>query len=194
MTEGLTELIFNLIVSSLVRIECFTTWTDPAIGSWDILRIERQRMLKKEISSLFDLLDDLTSISVSIIRRFSSYRSNMNVRRRLALISKVNVGASNWSLQGKGGEVWKGRKTILLDPAAEGMDIITSIKLPGLSWNLVSPPSERDGSLFILPVQKVPGKGRYDLDLEIASPGNPPASQEGMVYLIPRDHRLEVEE
>jgi hypothetical protein len=194
MTEGIAELIFHLITSSLIRIECLTTWTDPALGSWDDLRIERQRMLKKEISSLFDLLDDLINYSRSINRRFSSYRSNMNVRRRLALISRIDKGLSDWTFGGEGGETWVGKRTIQMGSEAGGMDIEASIKLPSLSWNLVSPPSERDGSLFILPVEKVPPNGKYEMELKITAPSNPPSSQEGLIYLIPKENKMEVEE
>jgi hypothetical protein len=151
-------------------------------------------MMKKEISSLFDLLDDLIDNSRSINRRFSSYKSNMNARRRLALISSIDQGLSDWTLEGEGGETWEGKRIIQMGPEAGGMDIEASIKLPGLSWNLVSPPSERDGSLFILPAEKVPPDGRYELELKITAPSNPPSSLEGLIYLMPQDHRLEVEE
>jgi hypothetical protein len=186
--------MFHLVISALLRIESITTWTDPAIGAWDELRIERQRMLKKEISSLFDLLDDLTSSSITVKRRLSSYRSNMKTRRRLVLISRMQKGPSDWIFEGEGGDTWIGNRTIQMGPASEGMAIVASIKLPNLSWNLVSPPSERDGSLFILPPRKVQKGGRFDLELKITAPSNPPSSQDGLVYLMPEEYRMEVEE
>jgi hypothetical protein len=192
--EAAKELVFYLMVSTLVRIEALTYWSGPVLGSWNELRIERQRAIKREISSLFDLVDDLTSISRTIRTRLRSYRKNMDVRRNLASLSRVRTLSGGQGIRGKGGEIWKGKIILDLGKKAHGLELLASISLPGLSWNLEQPPSQRDGQLFILPTNRVGKDGKFELDVGVSTPSSPSPSQTALVYLVPSFSRMEVEE
>lgn len=192
--NGVREFIFYLITSSLVRIETLTHWTGPAMGSWDELRVERQRELKREISGLFDMIDAITSLTISMRKRLRSYKTNMEVRRNISALSRIKMIGGDKTISGTGGEIWKRKLVMDIGKEGENMEVIISLMLPSLSWNLVSPPSERDGPLFILPTTRVGKGGILEVDLEISSPSNPSSTQNTIMYIVPSFVRLEVED
>ncbi len=73
----LIDLYLGAIIFSLVRIEVLSSWTDPVLGAWDELRIERQRALKMEINSLLDLMGSLVDAHTSLVERSGYYKDNM---------------------------------------------------------------------------------------------------------------------
>jgi len=188
------QLLFSVIIADLIRIETLTHWTNDEMSAWDELRVERQRMLKREISGLFDMLDGISSISTSLRKRLLNYKTNMTTRKVLSSLTNVRLVKGRDGFSGKGGEPWKGRIVIDIGKDSIGSEIACALRLPGLSWNLTDPVSQRDGPLFIFPDERIDTTGRIEMELNIAPPSVTSANQNAVFYIHPVYTRLEVED
>jgi hypothetical protein len=192
-TREVIDLLLALILSHLVRIEMFSAWSDPAIGTWDELRIERQRSIKGEIGSLLDLALSLNRIHRAILQRIDAYRSNMRVRSGLSWSSKGILSSSTRAPAGDLGEEWRGSIRIDMGKGSSGSIFVPHIRLPAPSWTMVAPLSTRDGNEYTLEPVKCKDDGSLVLDISVSSPPDPGSGPVMLIHLIPPETRLEVE-
>jgi hypothetical protein len=186
------EMIFDLIALNLVKAEIISTWSDPAIFSWDELRVLRQRSLKREVTAALDLVDLLGRIYDTSRERIKALRSNMEIRRTIkALTSVRSVGDS--SLKGTSGDVWNGRIKLRNEGSRADSTVTGSILLPAGNWQLISPKARGGDLIRDLGALVLPASGDMVIDMEVKPPGDFSGEARAFLYLCPVKTELEVE-
>ncbi|MEA3558984.1 MAG: hypothetical protein U9R75_07000, partial [Candidatus Thermoplasmatota archaeon] len=190
--ETVRNLLLNLMISHLTRTEALTSWNDEYVNSWNILGIERKRGIKSELSSLFELLDELDDAQKRVNARHNSYRKNMEVRRTLDAVSRVRVSGSSVRPGGVPGTPWRAK--IVFEGLVKdgGGKVMPLIKLPGPGWNLVDTMASREGNVFRLDEVDTLS-GNIDLELVVSSPVTASGQNNALVYLMPSRYEMEVE-
>ena len=192
--EGLVRtLLFHMIAAHLLRLEILGSWTDPAVGAWEELRIERQRALKSETNQLFDLLSRISDIHRTAKDRYGAYSRNMVLRSSIEAFKGLKVEMGRSPLSGIGGETWSGRIVMSQSAIGSEMEVRPYIRLPGPGWQLLSPGSTAEGAFLALETVKVPQGGTASLEIRILTPQSAPKSSTALLYLTVGPRRLEVE-
>ncbi len=192
-SSELVYLLLALVLAHLVRIEIFSSWSDPAVNPWDELRIERQRSLKGEIGSMLDLVASLNRMHRTLLQRIEGYRKNMRTRTEVSRSAKGRISSSTRPPSGDFGDEWRGSIRIDLGKTSAGSLLVPTIMLPGPSWNLVSPASTREGNIYTLEPARCREDGILIIETTVSSPPDPGADPELLLHLSPIDTRLEVE-
>ena len=190
--ERMGALIFHISASSLIRIEMLSSWTNEAMGSWDDLRVQRQRYLKKEINRLLEFASLLDRLFTTVKERLEAYDTNMVLRNSLERISHLEIVPQTKGIHGSGGKSWKGRIT-LRSKHGEGVHGAGWIHLPSSGWHLLSPKGEQEGRGYAIGPIHVPRDGSIDIDLECRPPSSPEPSSRGLLFMTANTIRLEVE-
>ncbi len=190
--ETVKKLVLNMIISYLLRIESLVTWDEYIVNSWDRLRVERQRALKSELTSLFDLLDRLDDVFRTVNSRYSAYRRNMRTRRILASISEASLSDSTSPPEGLPGTKWRARLVVEGIREYEGGEVVPFLKLPGPGWNLMDIPVSREGNIFRLEKLNL-SSGETEIPMAIGAPVTAGRKNSAFLYLVPEDCDMEVE-
>ncbi len=190
--ERMGALIFHMSASSLIRIEMLSSWTNEAMGSWDDLRVQRQRYLKKEINRLLEFASLLDRLFTTVEERLEAYNTNMVLRNSLERISHLEIVPQTEGIHGSGGKIWKGRIT-LRSKHGEGVHGSGWIHLPSSGWHLLSPKGEQEGRGYAIGPIHIPRDGSIDIDLECRSPSSPEPSSKGLLFMMANSIHLEVE-
>ncbi len=185
-------LISHISASSLIRIEMLSSWTNEAMGSWDDLRVQRQRYLKKEINRLLEFASLLDRLFTTVKERLEAYDTNMVLRNSLERISHLEIVPQTEGIHGSGGKIWKGRIT-LRSKHGEGVHGSGWIHLPSSGWHLLSPKGEQEGRGYGIGPIHVPRDGSVDIDMEIKPPSSPEPSSKGLFFMSPNSIHLEAE-
>ncbi len=187
------DLLLALVLERLVKLEVLTVWDDPAINTWDDLRTERQRLVKHGISGLLDVPNRLIELERTAHTRFDACMRNMVRRWSIASMISLKGVPGSLTMAGTGGTVWEKRLEIPLGPGDPSLDIRPYLHLPGRSWQLLSPRSERRGELLDLGPFRADGHTPLELVLKVQPPQTPSSDVKGLLYLIP-DHFMMEEE
>ena len=185
-------LIYHISASSLIRIEMLSSWTNEAMGSWDDLRVQRQRYLKKEINRLLEFASLLDRLFTTVQERLKAYDTNMVLRNSLERISHLEIVPQAKGIHGSGGKIWKGRIT-LRSKQGEGVHGSGWIHLPSSDWHLLSPKGEQEGRGYAIGPIHIPRDGSIDIDLECRAPSSPEPSSKGLLFMTANTIHLEVE-
>lgn len=185
------EIMFDLIALNLVRAEIISTWSDPAIFSWDELRVLRQRSLKREVTSALDLVDLFARIYDSSRERMRALRSNMEIRRTMKALSSLR-SSGDTSLQGTPGEIWNGKIRLRIDGSRSDTSVHGSIFLPPGNWQLISPRGSGGDQKEIGEIT-IPAGGDLPVDIEVKPPRDFSGEARAVLYLYPEKNRLEAE-
>ncbi len=190
--DRMGALISHISASSLIRIEMLSSWTNEAMGSWDDLRVQRQRYLKKEINRLLEFASLLDRLFTTVGERLEAYGTNMELRNSLERISHLEIVPQTEGIHGSGGKIWKGRIT-LRSKHGEGVHGSGWIHLPSSGWHLLSPKGEQDGRGYAIGPIHIPRDGSIDIDLECRSPSSPEPSSKGLLFMMANSIHLEAE-
>lgn len=189
--ELVNSLLFNLISSSVMRVELLSSWTGKTIFSWDELRVQRTRALKKEISRTMGLMDVLGDILERVKGRMEAYSSNMDLRRRSTAVRSLEMNR-DLLLSGKKGGLWEG-KIELKNKGKRDVEGNLNLLLPSDGWGVISPSMEASGPDHIKRDVVVPAGEIKEIALEISTPPGIPDSNRGILYFTPGDSGPEVE-
>ncbi|MGA1822081.1 MAG: hypothetical protein ACMUIG_06110 [Thermoplasmatota archaeon] len=190
--EHVHEVIFDLIALALVKAEIISTWSDPAVFSWDELRVLRQRSLKREVTTALDLVDLYGRVFDSTRERMTSLKRNMELRRTMKVLASLRTQGT-CTLGGMAGEVWRGKLRLRAGGSSSDAAVKGSLFLPPGGWQLISPRGSGDDSIRDIGGISLPESGDLGFDIEIRSPRDFNGEAKALLYLYPASMILEGE-
>ncbi|MCU0799129.1 MAG: hypothetical protein MUC62_05600 [Candidatus Thermoplasmatota archaeon] len=191
--QGAVDLLMSMLLERLVRLETLTAWDDPVVNTWDELRSERQRMVKHGISGLLEVATKLAELERSALTRFNACMRNMTRRWSVASMGWLKGVPGSLTMSGTGGSIWERKLVLQVETGCSTIEIKAYLHLPGRSWQLLSPRSERRGELLDLGSYRTDGQRPLELGLEVQPPRSPPSEVKGLLYLIPEHFEMEEE-
>ncbi len=191
--QAAVDLIISLVLERLVKLEVLTAWDDPAVNAWEDLRAERQRMVKHGISGLLEVPNRLSELERTALNRFDACMRNMVRRWTVASMRGLKGVPGSLTMSGTGGTTWERKLHLELEPGSPPLDIRAYLHLPGRSWQLISPRSERRGELLDMGTFRADGQTPLETVLKVQPPRSPPSEVKGLLYLIPDHFAMEEE-